>query len=94
MCGLGIVSMDKILCFTNSFIIIICSRHTKHSDSQTDCQVTETDPSHHRSPGGKRCRKRKCATMFLERKRMGHHPSDQHQNCFTGNAGETCEGQG
>ena len=45
---------------------------------------TEPRTSHHRSPGGER-----RSMISLERK--GHRQSDQHWNCFKGNAGETSE---
>ena len=52
---------------------------------------TKSRTSHHRSPGGERCRKSKHSMTFLERKRKGHRQSDQHWHCFKGNIGETHE---
>ena len=45
----------------------------------------------HRSPGGERHGKRKRSAIFLERTREGHRQSDEHGDCFKGNAGERSE---
>ena len=47
--------------------------------------------SHYWSPGGGRCRKRKCSMIVLERTRKGYGQSGKHWNCFKGNVGETSE---
>ena len=47
-----------------------------------------------RLEGGERRGKRKHWTTFPERTREGHRQSDEHGNCFKGNAGETSERRG
>ena len=49
--------------------------------------------SHHRSPGGKRCRKSETrSTAFLDRTRKGRRQSNRHCNLrFGDNTGETSE---
>ena len=52
---------------------------------------TKPRTSHHRSPGGEGCGKKKHETIFLERTRKGHHQSGEHWNHFEGDTGETSE---
>ena len=54
--------------------------------------VTMPGISHSQSPGGERRGKRKLrSTIFLKRTREGHRQSDEHWNCFLGNARGTSE---
>ena len=50
--------------------------------------------SHHRSPGGERCGKRKRKTIFLQRTRESHRQSDEHWNRFKGNFAKTSQETG
>ena len=50
--------------------------------------------SHHRSPGGKRRRKKKWLDSLPWKDERGHRQSDEHWNCFNkGNVGEASERQ-
>ena len=52
------------------------------SDTQHRPAGTKPRTSQHRSPGEKRCRKRKRSRIFLERSNEGHHQSDEHWSCL------------
>ena len=44
--------------------------------------------SHHQSPWGERCRRRKHFMIFLERTWKGHRQSDEYRNCLKVNFGK------
>ena len=52
---------------------------------------TKPGTSHHRSPVGEMCRKRKRLTISLEMTREGHRQSDEQWKRYKGNFGKTPE---
>ena len=52
---------------------------------------TKLRQSHHRSPGGERCGKRRRSTIFRKRKRKSNRQSNKHWNSFKSNVEETYE---